>query len=187
MTDANCLPQKAPKMFDVSGNLPFRVRATARLQSVSVMPWRARKVLLAKLGCDIETTAFLESGIIIMPGRLTVGARSYMNKASLLDCAGTISIGADVQIGPRVTIITTTHEITDTYPRAGAKKLLPVVIEDGCWIGAGALLLPGCVIRRGSVVAAGAVVRGVVEGDAIYAGIPARQIRKLVGPALRAA
>ncbi|ARA94452.1 hypothetical protein AWN76_015675 [Rhodothermaceae bacterium RA] len=35
----------------------------------------------------------------------------------------------------------------------------PVVIEDDCWIGAGAIILDGVTIGRGSIIGAGAVIR----------------------------
>ena len=54
-----------------------------------------------------------------------------------------------------------------------------MVIGDGCWIGARALLLPGTTVGSGSVVAAGAVVRGACEPNSLYAGVPAARIRAL--------
>lgn len=52
------------------------------------------------------------------------------------------------------------------------------VIEDDAWIGANALILPGCRrIGRGAVVGAGAVVTRDVEDFAVVVGNPARQVR----------
>jgi acetyltransferase-like isoleucine patch superfamily enzyme len=42
-----------------------------------------------------------------------------------------------------------------------AVRVAPVTLEQGCWIGRGALALPGVTMGAGSVVAAGAVVDGV--------------------------
>lgn len=51
-----------------------------------------------------------------------------------------------------------------------------VVIEDGAWIGAGAIVLPGVTVGRKSIVGAGSVVTRDVPAFAIVAGNPARQI-----------
>src|ERR1044072_3116538 len=46
----------------------------------------------------------------------------------------------------------------------------PVEIGPGCWIGTGAVILPGARIGRNVVVAAGAVGRGGVPDHAVGAG-----------------
>jgi hypothetical protein len=53
-----------------------------------------------------------------------------------------------------------------------------VEIGPGCWIGTGAVILPGARIGRNVVVAAGAVVRGTVPDHAVVAGAPARVVRR---------
>jgi maltose O-acetyltransferase len=53
------------------------------------------------------------------------------------------------------------------------------VIEDGCWIGAGATILPGVTVRAGCIVASGAIVTKDCEPNGLYAGNPARRIREL--------
>ena len=57
-------------------------------------------------------------------------------------------------------------------------KLAPVVIDDGCDIGAGAILLPGVTIGRGALVGAGAVVTRHVEPFTVVAGVPAKMLRQ---------
>lgn len=51
-----------------------------------------------------------------------------------------------------------------------------IIIEEDCWIGAGAILLPGIKIGRGCVVGAGAVVTKDIPPYAVVVGIPARII-----------
>ena len=50
------------------------------------------------------------------------------------------------------------------------------VIEDGCFIGIGAIVLMGCRIGQNSIVGAGAVVTQNVPPDSVVAGNPARKI-----------
>jgi acetyltransferase-like isoleucine patch superfamily enzyme len=59
----------------------------------------------------------------------------------------------------------------------------PVVIGDGTWVGARAMVLPGVTIGRRVVVAAGSVVTRDVPDDVLVAGNPARVVRPLDYPA----
>jgi acetyltransferase-like isoleucine patch superfamily enzyme len=52
-----------------------------------------------------------------------------------------------------------------------------IVIEDGAWIGAGAIVLPGLRIGKGAIVGAGSVVTRNVPALEIWAGNPAKKIR----------
>ena len=52
----------------------------------------------------------------------------------------------------------------------------PIKIEDGAWIGAGAIILANVTVGRKAVVGAGAVVTRSVPAFAIVAGNPAKVI-----------
>lgn len=54
-----------------------------------------------------------------------------------------------------------------------------VVIEDGAWIAARAIIFPGVTIGAKFVVAAGSVVTHDVEPGTLVAGVPARVLRRL--------
>lgn len=53
-----------------------------------------------------------------------------------------------------------------------------MVLEDGCDIGAGAVILPGVRIGQGAIIGAGAVVTSDIPSYEIWAGVPARKIGK---------
>ena len=53
------------------------------------------------------------------------------------------------------------------------------IIEDGVWIGARTLLLPGVRVGKGAIIAAGSVVLDDVEPNKLYAGIPAKNKKTL--------
>lgn len=74
-----------------------------------------------------------------------------------------ITIGSRTVIGPDVKLFGMTSPM-DSKLRNGSQGVmygLPITIEEDCFIGGGAIILPGRTIRKGSVVGAGAVVSEV--------------------------
>jgi len=57
-------------------------------------------------------------------------------------------------------------------------EFAPVVIEDDCDIGVGAIVLPGVRIGRGAQIGAGAVVAEDVPPYSVAVGVPAKVTRQ---------
>ena len=86
-----------------------------------------------------------------------------------------ITIGTKVAISREAFICTASHDITKpNRPLITA----PIIICDGVWICARAIILPGVTIGEGAIVAAGAVVTKDVEPWSVVAGNPAKFIKK---------
>ncbi|MEU0133276.1 acyltransferase [Streptomyces sp. NPDC006296] len=110
---------------------------------------------------------------------LTLGDGVVLGRGSHVIADTSVSIGSDTYCGPYVYITSTNHSYDDTGRPVGKQwpRMEPVVIGPGCWIGTGAVILPGARLGRNVVVAAGAVVRGEVPDHAVVAGAPARVVR----------
>lgn len=111
--------------------------------------------------------------------RMTIGARSWIGQQCFLHSAGGITVGRRVGIGPGVKIITSTHELAPgsrTPVLDAPLTFAPVVLEDGCDVGIGSVVLPGVTIGEGAQIGAGSVVTRDVPAGAIAAGVPARVI-----------
>ena len=88
-----------------------------------------------------------------------------------------IEIGINVRIGPGVKIISANHNIYNFNEHVKEK---PIKIGNNCWIGAGAIILPGVELGNHVIVAAGAVVtKSLKGGDCIVGVVPAKVIKKL--------
>ena len=117
---------------------------------------------------------------------MSVGDGTSIPKGSTIYCTrATLTIGKKVVFGPKPTVITGDHRI-DVIGKhiidvGDEEKLpeqdLPVVIEDGVWVGANVTILKGVTIGRGSVVAAGSVVTKSCAPYSIIGGVPAKLIR----------
>lgn len=117
---------------------------------------------------------------------LSIGDGTSIPKGSTIYCTeAPCTIGKKVIFGPKPTIITGDHRIDILGKHiidVGVDEKLsendmPVVIEDGVWIGANVTILKGVTIGRGSVVAAGAVVTKSCEPYSIIGGVPAKLIK----------
>lgn len=87
-----------------------------------------------------------------------------------------IVIGKNVRYGPGVHIISANHDLSDFDKHVFAP---PIRIGSNCWIGAGAIILPGVELGDHVIVAAGAVVTGSFGADQVIAGVPAKTISSL--------
>jgi acetyltransferase-like isoleucine patch superfamily enzyme len=114
------------------------------------------------------------------PGEgLRVGSRSNIGPFGYIGCSGYIEIGDDVLIGPRVALLAENHVTADPntpIKDQGVARSF-IRIEDGCWIGAGTVVVAGVTIGHDSVVAAGSVVTADVPPFRVVGGVPARLIR----------
>ncbi len=111
-------------------------------------------------------------------GQVNIGEGSWIGPLSYLHGAAGLEIGRAVGLGPRVTILTSQHVLTERERPVlhGALDFRPVTVEDGADIGAAATILPGVTIGQGAVVGAGAVVTRSVSPFEIVAGCPARPL-----------
>jgi acetyltransferase-like isoleucine patch superfamily enzyme len=102
----------------------------------------------------------------------------FVNHNCTLNDIGGITIGDEVFIGPRVSLITSGHPVDPAFRRRQIVAA-PIVIERGVWICAGATLLHGVTVGEDSVVAAGAVVTRDVPAGVVVGGVPARVLRSV--------
>lgn len=113
---------------------------------------------------------------------LIIGDHTWIGQCCFLHSAGGIIIGKAVGIGPMVKILTSVHSENDLSKPILLNDLefKKVIIEDGCDIGVGSIILPGVKIGEGSIVGAGSVVTKDVPSFSVVAGVPARILRERV-------
>lgn len=108
---------------------------------------------------------------------IRIGKNVFINHAcSFLDLGG-ITIEDDVQIGPRVSVITENHSVDPSKRKH--LELKSVHIKRNVWIGAGATILPCVTVGENAIIAAGAVVNKDVPANTIVGGVPAKILRKI--------
>lgn len=88
-----------------------------------------------------------------------------------------IYVGDYTMFGPNVTVATAGHPILPELREKVYQFNAPVRIGRNCWIGAGAIILPGITIGDNTVVGAGSVVTKDLPPNVIAAGNPCKVMR----------
>ena len=108
-----------------------------------------------------------------------MGARTFVNFGLVALDVATIAIGADVQIGPYVQLLTATHPLEPEPRRAKWESAHPIEIGDNAWLGASVIVCPGVTVGADTVVGAGSVVTRDLPAGVLAVGSPARVLREL--------
>jgi len=148
----------------------------------SLVPRPLRYYLLRACGLRIDTFR-IGSGCFFGGREVTIGSGSTVNHRCYFDTTARVTLGRNVHVGPGVMFCTASHAPGDSSERVGEPTAGEIVVEDGCGIAAGAILLAGVRIGSGSIVAAGTVVGRDLGPDGLYAGTPVRLVKRLDGPA----
>ncbi|QGY32293.1 acyltransferase [Pantoea cypripedii] len=122
-----------------------------------------------------NTTIHCSSGV------LEIGNGVFFNENNQIVCHESIVIGDDCMFGPNVCLYDSDHffEDRDILIRNQGYKKKKVVIGEDVWIGAGSVLTKGTIIGRHTVIGANAVVRGILNGNSVYAGNPVKLLKEL--------
>jgi acetyltransferase-like isoleucine patch superfamily enzyme len=112
------------------------------------------------------------------PQNIECGTNVIINPQCYFAAKGGIILGDRVTISAGAKILSSSLKVEDgVVQRHHVHK--QVVLGNGVWIGAGAMVMPGVSIGENSIVAAGAVVTKDMPANVIIAGVPAKVIRDL--------
>lgn len=110
--------------------------------------------------------------------KIRIGDNSFINHQTMI--REDVEIGKNVSIAYRVLIISDSHIIGNANRRAARKYSKKITIENGVWIGANAIILPGVTIGEGTIIGAGSVVTKDCSSNSLYVGTPAKFVKKLI-------
>ncbi|MAL52812.1 MAG: acetyltransferase [Gammaproteobacteria bacterium] len=111
-------------------------------------------------------------------GEIFIDDYVLMSPGTNLRCAKKISIGKSSMIASDVTITDSDwHGIYDRTDYVALPK--EVEIEENVWIGERSIVLKGSKIGKNSIIGAGSVVAGDIPENCIFAGNPAKFVKKL--------
>lgn len=115
-------------------------------------------------------------------GKITIKDNVKMSNVTIVSMKEVV-IEDDVMIGGGVCIWDTDFHSLDFRTRVYSpyKDIVSakIVVKQGAFIGAGAMILKGVTIGKESIIAAGSVISNDVPDHEIWGGNPARSIRKI--------
>ncbi len=111
--------------------------------------------------------------------RVHIGKNCYISPNCLLNGAAGIELEDEVVIAAGVLMF------SDSGPNVGPLKKYypvqesPIKIGNGCWIGAGSVLLPGAEMAAEAILAANSTLKSKIGFHEIFGGNPAKLIKKI--------
>tara|TARA_Y100001970_G_scaffold294353_1_gene451310 strand:- start:10976 stop:11515 length:540 start_codon:yes stop_codon:yes gene_type:complete len=158
-------------------NLHFKLRIVGNILD------KLRMILLKTSGAKIGDNSFVHPKVMILnPENLIIGNNSAIGSNSEIFNYEEFFIGDNVDIGTQFYINTNNHKIENpkeplAYQGTVSKK---IKVGSDIWIGARVTILSGVKISDRTVIGAGSVVTKDTESGNVYAGVPAKKIRKLI-------
>ena len=140
-------------------------------------PFMGIKIFLLRLfGAKIGKGLVIKNNVTIkFPWKLELGNYVWLGENCWIDNLDDVVIGNNVCISQGALLITGNHDYTKVdFPYRNA----PIVIEDGAWIGANAVVSSGVKIASHSILTVGTVVTKDTEPYGIYQGNPGVKVKE---------
>ena len=139
--------------------------------------WRAQ--LLRLFGADLDRNVRVYgSAKIWYPKNLVMAQNAVIGPGVVCYSMARITIGVGAIVSQRAHLCAGTHDVDDPNFQLQA---YPIVIGNNAWIAAEAFVGPGVQVGEGAVLGARGVMVKNMEPWTIYAGNPARALRKRRG------
>lgn len=140
-----------------------------------------RQRILTRIFAEIGEGCYIEPPLRANWGgkHVHMGNNVYANFNLTLVDDTHIYIGDNTMFGPNVTVATGTHPVTPELREKGYQFNAPVKIGKNCWIGAGAIILPGVTIGDNTVIGGGSVVTKDIPANVVAVGNPCRVLREI--------
>lgn len=142
-------------------------------------PLSSLKVLLLRLfGAEVGKGVVIKPSVNIKyPWRLTIGNHVWIGEKVWIDNLDRVTIYDHCCLSQGAMLLTASHDCTRP---AFNIQTAPIILEEGVWIGARALVCMGVVAKSHAVLAANSVTVKDMDAYAIYYGKPAVKGRERV-------
>ena len=133
-------------------------------------------LMMKKCGRNLQVTS---TAIFNSLSGISMGSNVFIAHRVVI-IATDLETGDEVLIGPGSVISGGNHTYLNGSYRYGKHRAAPVKLGRGAWVGANCSITAGAVLPPRSVLAAGAVLtHAYTETDCVYAGVPAKPIKKI--------
>ena len=140
-----------------------------------------RQALMKEMFAEIGENCYIEPPFHANWGGKHVhfGKNVYANFGLTMVDDTHIYVGDYTLFAPNVVVATAGHPIDPELRARGLQYNAAVHIGKNCWIGAGALIMPGVTIGDNTVIGAGSVVTKDIPAGVVAVGNPCRVMREI--------
>ncbi|MFA6088103.1 WcaF family extracellular polysaccharide biosynthesis acetyltransferase [Mucilaginibacter sp.] len=143
----------------------------------SLFPFSIIKIALLRMfGASIGQKVVIRHRVNIKyPWLLKVGDNTWLGDGVWIDNLVMVTIGRNVCLSQATILQTGSHN----YKKSSFDLITGnIVLEDGVWIGCGAVVTPGVVAASHSVLSTGSVATKNLDAYSVYQGNPAVKVRQ---------
>ncbi len=140
-----------------------------------------RQAMLKEMFAEIGENCYIEPPFYANHAGAHVhfGKNVYCNFGVTLVDDTNIYVGDYTMFAPNVVVSTAAHPILPELRERAYQYNTEVHIGRNCWIGAGALIMPGVTIGDNTVIGAGSVVTKDIPPNVVAVGNPCRVMREI--------
>lgn len=143
----------------------------------SYMPFSSIKIFwLRMFGAKIGRAVVIKPKVNIKyPWRLKIGNNSWVGENVWIDNLDDVEIGNNVCISQGAMLLCGNHD----YKKSSFDLITgKIILEDGSWVGAKAVVCPGTILKTHSVLTVGSVASGTLEPYSVYSGNKAVKVKE---------
>lgn len=111
---------------------------------------------------------------------IKIGSDVYIASGVVINASAIVTIGSEVMIGHSAILVSGNHSLKADSYRFGSMVRKPILIGNGSWVGANVTILAGSIIPKATLIAANSVVTKALYEPGVYAGLPAKLIKKAI-------
>ena len=132
------------------------------------------KVFGAKIGKGVNIKPKVN---IKYPWKLEIGAYSWIGEKVWIDNLEQVTIGQNCCLSQGAMLLCGNHDFKKSTFDLIVK---PIVLKDGSWVGARAVVCPGVTMQENAVLSVGSIATSPLEPNSIYQGNPAKKIKNRI-------
>ena len=141
----------------------------------SLFPFNSLKLFLLRLfGCSLGKGVVIKPNVNIKyPWKLSLGNYVWIGEQVWIDNLDNVTVGNHVCISQGAILICGSHDYKKPSFDLITKE---IILNDGVWVGAKSIILPGVVAESHAILSAGSVMSKNLENYTIYRGNPAEKV-----------
>ena len=134
-----------------------------------------KRTMLRMFGARLGKGVIIKPSVNIKyPWNLSIGDYSWIGERVWIDNLGQVEIGSNCCLSQGCMLLTGNHD----YSKSTFDLMVgEIALKNGVWIGARALVGPGCIAETHAVLAVESVAPQTMEAYSIYRGNPAQKIK----------